>query len=356
MNVRSIIPFDYHVAGKVLKDNFYNGMFIGKPVQAVCYDSKRGDFVVGFSNNSDGKKSTLIRIKQLEFNDYDVEIVKDNIILGHCNDMVYNPKNDRIYVAVGNWKQIAVVYADSLNVEKMIDLDFYPWAIAMYKNGDFYVNDNNGGRRYDPNFRSYKVVSTGDTEKIAAALHVPYDEEKKCYRGYWQGALVINDKPYMIYTEWSDEKWVFKSCVLATFYPDGGMDLYRCETPYETESVCQVGNHLEFVFGNVWIGGAVWYMSEMYNRQFVGTVKNVKIEANNNKDIDCTGFIPEDYDMTAACVNFKTKTWRALPYVDSDGKVVARILRVDKKKIVIRSSEAFENVTLQITAFGKYTG
>ena len=344
----SVISFDIDkISGKRLKDTFCDGFFIGKPVQSVCFVPFLDRYYIGFSHNADVGKGTIIQARDLSFWDDMVEEIRTNLPVGHCNDMEYNPEDRRIYIARGD-KEIAVFNPETMTVERTIPVDCYAWAIARFPDGCWYLHDGHGGRKYDPSFHLIQA-ETDETEKVAAALGVPYDPVKQCYRGYWQGAVMIDNRPWIIYTEWSEKPDVFKSFCLVSFYY-GEPVIYRYETEYEYESCCIVDGKLRFVFGNIWIGGAEWDMNEMLYKLAFWNEENVTIKAKSNVGIDCTKHLPEGYVLKAAFVSFKyNESWRALPFCSDEGDVIMRILRVDKKKIYLRSGKNF-NTTLQITA------
>jgi hypothetical protein len=215
--------------------------------------------------------STLVKLKRFEFSDDAVEMIQDALPLCHCNDMEYNPEDQRIYVVCGN-NSIAVVNPESLTVDRTIPIGISAWSIARYANGDFFIHDGMHSRRYDSRFENYLYISRNDLKFITNTLHVPYDPVEKSYAGYWQGAFMMDGKAHLIYTEWngiadqidSGGKLVyngdsrFKSCVL--YAPETG-ELHRFPTFQEAEGACVAGNELCFVLGNEYFGTGVYNMS-----------------------------------------------------------------------------------------------
>lgn len=358
-----IVAFEPEILRKGLKDNFCGGRFIGKPVQGMCYDSRNRKYVAGFSHNNNPQLATLVKLKRIDFADSSVEIIKEGLMLAHCNDLEYDPDVHKIYAALGTHR-IAVIDPDTLEVLAYHPVSMYAWAIARYPDGSWFIHDGNNGWWCDRDFTESRAISDRDTAKVAAALGVPYDESKQCYRGYWQGAIMIENTPFMIYTEWSDKADVFSSCTLVSFesWKRGsngadGMEIFRYPTPYEFESGCVVDRSLKMAFGNIFIGGAEWDMSEMAVKTVVATVKNVALPVNANVAIDFSPFVPKGYELVSAIVSYKRGSlMRTLPYCDDDGKCVARVLKCGNNHVYIRSSEKSKPTTFQITGFCRRIG
>lgn len=348
MNGTEIVPFEVDcLTGKLLKDHFCGGKFRGKPVQSVCYVTWMDRYFVGFSHNADAGKGTIIRARNLSFRDDAVEAIAEGLPVGHCNDMEYNPTDRRIYIARGD-KQIAVFNQETMTVERTIPVDCYAWAIARYPSGFWYIHDGHGGRMYDEAFRLLVCCETDETEKMAAALGVPYDPVKQCYRAYWQGAVMIGKRPYMIYTEWSDTPDVFKSCCLVTFR-SGIPEIYRYETKWEFESACMVNGLLQFVYGNIWIGSANWDMSEIRSKLIYPEIKKIDFIAGENTKIDLSEFVPQGYELAAVAVSFRRgKLWRSLPYMDNSGEGVVWVLKVEDNIVYVHANTTYKESAVRI--------
>ena len=246
------------------RNKFYRGKFADKSLQSVCYDILNKKFIVGFSHKNNNQFSTLVKFSKVEFSDDSVEMVKENISLGHCNDMEFNPSDHRIYVVRGD-RVISVVNPDTLEIEQNHTIDVNAWSIARYSNGDFFIHDGKDSRRYDSSFKNCLYISKNDDKSIVDILHVPYDPIDKAYAGYWQGAVTLDDEAYIIYTEWngitdkieSGGKLVyngdsrFKSCIL---FDPVTKDIMRCPTFMEAEGCCIAENQLFMFFGNEYFG------------------------------------------------------------------------------------------------------
>lgn len=347
MSGTEIMPFEVDfLTGKLLKDRFCGGKFRGKPVQSVCLVPWMDRYFIGFSHNADAAKGTIIRARDLSFRDDTVEEIRTNLPVGHCNDMEWNPLDRRIYIARGD-KEIAVFNPETMTVERTISVDCYAWAIARFPDGHWFLHDGHGGRMYDPDFHLV-CCETDETEKVAAALGVPYDPAKQCYRAYWQGAVMIGTRPYMIYTEWSDRPDVFKSCCLVTFRR-GTPIIYRFETEWEFESACIVDGRLQFVFGNIWIGSAEWDMDEMRTKTCYAEIKNLDFIAGENTEVTLSGFVPEGYKLVAADVSFlKKNLWRSLPYINNSGKGIVWVLKVEGNKVFIHANTTYKQSAVKI--------
>jgi len=246
------------------RKNFYGGRFINKCLQSVCYDTENEKFILGFSHKNSSELSTIVKLNRPEFCDDAVEMVKENIPLSHCNDLEYNPIEHRIYVARGD-KTISVVNPDTLEIERNIPIDVDAWSIARYSNGDFFIHDGVHSRRYDSQFKNKLVISKNDLTELVDLLQIPYDTVEHSYSGYWQGAVMLNDEPPIIYTEWNgltDQIYSggrlvnngdsrFKSCIL---YNPVKKTLLRCPTFMEAEGCCVVEYQLVMFFGNEYFG------------------------------------------------------------------------------------------------------
>lgn len=295
--------------------------FKQKSLQSVCYDLKNRKFILGFSHKADDNLSTLVRLNRAEFCDDAVEAIRENIPLKHCNDMEYNPDDHRIYVARGD-KTISVVNPDTLEIERNIQIDVNAWSLGRFSNGDFYIHDGIHSRRYDSQFLNRLFLSKNDLTALVDLMHIPYDPIEESYAGYWQGAVVIKDEPYIIYTEWNgltdqiesggrlvyngDSR--FKSCIL---YNPVKKSVLRCPTFMEAEGGCIVENQLIMFFGNEYFGVGIHNMNseETYYDTFATVHREIPTgESLNNL------FTPGFYRSKNAG---KTKTLRNLPDVNA---------------------------------------
>ena len=344
-----IVPFQLDwLQNDVWKSSFCKGRFKDKPIQSVCWDDRNKRFIVGFSHNNDANKSTLVRMRDLSFRDEVVEAIQEDVEFGHCNDMAYDPEEHKIYVACGNLK-IGLVNPDSLLVERYIQLPLgcYAWAIARYPNKYWFIHDGNHSWKFSQDFGVGGIFTNNDVERVAKALSIPPANtishaglDAKGYAGYWQGAEIINGKPYIIYTPWTQTAGVYNGCALVPCTEEDD-EIYWCDTPYEVEAMCLKNGILHFVFGQYHIGGANWDMNEMRYKIVTGSKKNASIEANVNYKIDFGAYVPEGYEIAAAFVRFKKKNlYYQLPYSDDQGKVIIKVLKIVDNDIIIRSNEA----------------
>ena len=343
---REVIPFDFEILGKKNRKTYYNNFFQDKYIQSVCFDKRNMRYLVGFSYIGSSELSEIIWTPDLTFDHIERTFT---IPAGHCNDMVYCNDQHRVYIARGD-KNIAVLNPDTMSIEKLIPVDVYVWSIDRFRNGDFFVHDGNGSFRYNSTFTNKTTLSTDDTLRIAKELNVQYSERQKCYKAYWQGGFVLDDTPYMIYTEWKDSEIGFKACAFVS--PN---EIYRCPTELEVEAGCIINGKLQLVYGNTFIGGASWDMNELKMKTVYGTVKNIEIPINTNIDLDFSKYVPAGYELVSANVSFKKeKYWRTLPFCNDEGKCIIKVLKTANNKITIRSNEKF-NTSFQITGFCRKT-
>jgi len=313
--------FGFEMRNIIPRKEFYGGRFKNRSLQSVCYDLKSRKFILGFSHKDNDQLSTLVRLNRAEFCDDAVEAMSENLPLCHCNDMEYNPENNRIYVARGD-KTISIVNPDTLQIERNIQTDVNAWSIGRFSNGDFFIHDGIHSRRFDSQFSNQLFLSKNDLMTLVDLMHIPYDPVEKSYAGYWQGAVIIHDEPFMIYTEWngltdkieSGGKLIyngdsrFKSCIL--FNPVK-KSVLRCPTFMEAEGGCVIDNRLVMFFGNEYFGVGINNMDseETYYDTFATVHREIPTgESLNNL------FTPGFYRSKNAG---KTKTLRDLPDVNA---------------------------------------
>ena len=348
--ISKIIPFDYTVLSCYPRGKFNHGTFVHNSVQSMCFDRRNRRYVVGFAmpNNV----SALVRMKDLSF-EYDaIEKSVTGLPLAHCNDLVYCAGEHKIY-AVGGEYWVAVVDPDTLQVERKIPVSMMAWSLALYPNGDFFVHDGGRGERFIHDFSSSQTISVNDREIIIEDLQVPYRPKRGDYAGVWQGAIVIDGMPYMIFNEFSLKTGEPISFVLFSCEMGRDRTIYRAKTDHEVESADFVDGLMKVAYNNTYrYGGGEWEMSEIYTKTLYIEKRAVELPAGKETAIDLKGDIPKDYLLTAANVNFKKNgtSWRTLPYMNNAGKCVLKVLKIQSNKVYLKSEEAFSNNDLQITA------
>ena len=264
---QEIIPFDFYTVSAVKRGQFMGGTFVHNSCQSMCFDSKNQKYIVGFAEP--GNVSALVRMKDLSFAESAIEAVERGLPLDHCNDMVYSPEDHKIYVVGGNW-WVAVVDSDTLRVERKIPVDMVAWSIAMFTDGDFFVHDGGRGERFTHDFSNSQTISVNDREIIIEDLQVPYRPKRGDYAGVWQGAIVIDWMPYMIYNEFSLKTGEPISFVLFSCEMGRDRTIYRAETEHEIESADIVSGKMVLVYNETYkYGGANW---EMRDRKSVSLV------------------------------------------------------------------------------------
>ena len=333
--------FDLQVDGIRKKSQLMGGRFRDRPVQSVCYDSRNRRYIVGFSDNNNPETATLLRMKDLSFTDGSIQAIKEGLPLKHVNDLEYDPDRHRIFAARGD-SAICVIHPDTLEVEKLIPIGADAWAISRYRNGDFFVFSSGTARRYNGSFGSCSVISTGWDRKILEAV-------RPAYGGYWQGSVMADDVPYMIWTEKAEKADRFLSCELASFTPAGDT-VSRCACPAEVEGALVNGGVMEFVFGNIYIGSAVWDMASM-SKTVNHLFKGVKI-AKGATEIDFSQYVPEGCQLFGADVSVRYKgSYYHLPYLGDGYEMIAYLQRVAENKVTIRSVKALGSCWVRVTGF-----
>ena len=312
--------FGFELLNIFPKNKFYSGKFADKSIQSICYDKKNGKFIIGFSNKNNPNMSTLVKMNRPDFCDDAVDYIRENVPLAHCNDMEYCSETHKIYVARGD-KIISIVNPDSLDVEQNIPIDVNAWSICRYSNGDFFIHDGVNSLRYDSDFKNSLFITNNDLSSLVNILHIPYDPVDKSYAGYWQGAIMIDDIPYMIYTEWNgltdqiivNGKLVnngdsrFMSCIL--FNPSS-KKIMRCKTFQEAEGMCIVKNQIYVILGNEYIGFGAYNMD--VGQEYFDTFQTVHREIPTGESLNNI-FTPGRYRSKNSG---KTKTLKDLPNVE----------------------------------------
>jgi hypothetical protein len=266
--------------------------------------------------------------------------------------MVYDPDEHKIYVVGGNY-WVAVVDPDTLRVERKIPVALVAWSLARYRNGDFFVHDGDRGERYTHDFSSCQTVSVNDRETVIEALHVPYRPKRGDWAGIWQGAICMDDVPYMIYNELSLKtgdpiSFVLFSCEM------GDRTIYRAETGHEIESADYVGEKMMIVFNEPYhYGGCSWEMSEINMKMVDAEFSNVDLPANKEVTLDLSKRVPDGYELISANVILKKggSSVRVLPYVSTDGTCLVYLMKVNKNKVIVKSRKAYTGNSFVVTGF-----
>ena len=347
----SIIPFDFHTISAVGRGRFLGGSFVHNSCQSMCYDARNKKYIVGFA--MPGNVSALVRMKDLSFEEDAVDLVVTELPLDHCNDMVYDPDEHKIYVVGGNY-WVAVVDPDTLSVERKIPVALVAWSIARYPNGDYFVHDGGRGERYTHDFSSCQTVSVNDREIVIEALHVPYRPKRGDWAGVWQGAICIDDVPYMIYNEMSLKTGDPVSFVLFSCEMGEKRTIYRAETGHEIESADFVDGKMMLAYNEPYrYGGCSWEMSEITTKVFCETIELAEIPQDIVTPVDVSGFVPDGYAMISANVSIKKNgsSWRQLPLVGNNGTCTTWIVKIEKNKVYLRSRSAMTAAPLKITGF-----
>ena len=318
----------------------------------MCYDARNKKYIVGFAMPDN--VSAMVKMNDLSFADSAVEMFVTKLPLDHCNDMVYSPEDHKIYVVGGNW-WVAVVDPDTLRVERKIPVDMVAWSLAMYPDGDFFVHDGERGERFTHDFGSSQTISVNDREIIIDDLQVPYRPERGDYAGVWQGAIVIDGMPYMIYNEFSLKTGEPISFVLFSCEMGKDRTIYRAETEHEIESADIVAGKMVLVYNETYrYGGANWEMSEISTKTITAKIEGIDIQAGKDTQIELAQFIPSGYQLVSANVNLLKPDGaiRTLPIVDNGGLCQLRVLKVVKNRIYLKSiGKSFIGCGLQIVGF-----
>ena len=347
----SIIPFDFYTISAVGRGRFLGGSFVHNSCQSMCYDARNKKYIVGFA--MPGNVSALVKMHDLSFADSAVEMFVTKLHMDHCNDLVYSPEDHRIYCAGGNW-WIAVINPENLEVERKIPIPMVAWSLARYPNGDFFVHDGGRGERFTHDFSSSRTVSNNDREILIDILHVPYRPKRGDWAGVWQGAIVLDGMPFMIYNELSIKTGDPISFVLFSCEMGEKRTIYRAETGHEIESADFVDGKMMLAYNEPYhYGGCSWEMSEINTKVFCETVELVEIPQDIVTPVDVSGFVPDGYALISANVSIKKNgsSWRQLPLVGNNGTLTTWIVKVEKNKLYIRSRSAMTAAPLKITGF-----
>ena len=338
-----INPFDFAITSCVWRGRFMGGTFVHNSVQSMCYDSRKRRYIVGFAEP--GNVAALVAMKDLSFAEDAVVQVARGLPLDHCNDLVYVAEDHKIYAVGGDW-WVAVVDPDTLTVERKIPVNLAAWSLAKYENGDFFVHDGGRGEQYCHDFSSSVTVSMNDREMLAAAI--------PGLTGCWQGAIVLDGMPYMIFNEFSTETGKPVSFVLFSCEMGEDRTIYRAETGWEIESADIVGGMMKVAYNSLYrYGGGEWEMSEMNGKMIFGEFEHRDFPAGTEVSLDLKKMIPEGYALYSANVGFirNGSTERELPTMNAKGACIARIIRISKTKVIVKSSEAYTDCTFRVTGF-----
>ena len=322
--------FDMDVISQAGRKTFCGGQFKDKLIQSICHDGTR--YYVGFSWMHDDRMSTIAVMKDLKFTTKSV-IRGGDLLLSHCNDMEYNPEDGKIWVATGT-NRIVKVTPETMAVYSVRILETEAWSIARYPGGSWFVFDGNNAWRYSRDFVIRELIWRDCTADIRTHAK----------DGYWQGAIMVEDRPFLIYSVKGDKPDHYLWTLL---YSPG--EIYWCRGDREVEGGVVVDGNMEFVYGQLHFGGAYWDMnSEM--KTVYKSFSGVKA-ASGNITLDMKDVMPDGYQMTAANVNFKKGSqWRTVPYMNGT-KITMQILKVTEQRVVLKASEDFGTVPVQVTGF-----
>lgn len=353
-----IIPIDILELSEVQRGRFNHASFVHNSCQSMCYDIRNRRYIVGFYE-SDKKMSALVKMRDLSFADSAIDMTVIDLPLDHCNDLAYCAQEHKIY-AVGGGFWVAIVNPDTLQVEKKISLDMVAWSLAMYPNGDWFVFDSNMGRRYKHDFQSYVIVSTDNLRTLVDTLTSPYNlTEREQFSGCWQGTVMLNGEPYMIYNEYDSQKNQPKSFVLMSCEDNSERTFYRAETKREVESADIVNGVMKLVYNNTYrYGGAEWDMAELLTKIIYVNLGPLNIQEKKETAFDLSTHVPTGYQLVSANVNLvkSDKSIRTLPLISDTGECLLRVWKVNKNRIYIRSgANSYLGASLQITGFCRKT-
>ena len=310
------------------------GLFSDKLIQSVCHDGKV--YYVGFSWMNNEKMSSIAVMKDLKFRTASV-IRGADLMLSHCNDMEFNPDDGKIWVATGT-NRVVKVTPETMSVYSVRILETEAWSIARYPDGSWFIFDGNNAWRCSRDFVIRELIWRDCTADIRTHAR----------DGYWQGAVMTEDGPFLIYSVKSDKPDHYLWTLL---YSPG--EIYWCRGDREAEGGVTVDGNLEFVYGQLHYGGAYWDMnSEM--KTVYKALKDVKAAA-GNITVSLEDTVPDGYELTAAEVNVKKgSSWRTLPYL-SGTSITMQVLKVAGKRVVLKAKDDFGTVQLQVTGFCRKT-
>jgi hypothetical protein len=197
-------------------------------------------------------------------------------------------------------------------------------------------------------------VSVNDREIVIEALHVPYRPKRGDWAGVWQGAICIDDAPYMIYNEMSLKTGNPISFVLFSCEMGEDRTIYRAETGHEIESADYVGEKMMIVFNEPYhYGGCSWEMSEINMKMVDAEFSNVDLPANKEVTLDRSKRVPAGYELISANVILKKggSSVRVLPYVNTDGTCLVYLMKVNKNKVIVKSRKAYTGNSFVVTGF-----
>ena len=129
-------------------------------MQGGCYNNLLDRFVIAYTDNSN-VNDILVELD----NNFTVVRRSLSLPLGHANDLTFNPKTNKIYVATGNTGiyagKIVEIDATTLTFSSVITLESVPlvWFISYDELNDRYFVDGSGSLCiYDNEFNLIKMI------------------------------------------------------------------------------------------------------------------------------------------------------------------------------------------------------
>ena len=153
-------------------------------LQGGCYLPTKQHFLMAIVN-SDNNSCILVELEK----DYETVVKRVTLDLGHANDLAYNPKTNKIYVATGstgtNANKIAVLNGSTFALENTLDLgnSRAKWLISYDDvNNRYYVLDTDYLTIYNSNWGQLKQYENVYKDQYAGECEMNA-QSSFCYGG-----------------------------------------------------------------------------------------------------------------------------------------------------------------------------
>ena len=226
-------------------------------LQGGCYLPTKQHFLMAIVN-SDNNSCILVELEK----DYETVVKRVTLDLGHANDLAYNPKTNKIYVATGstgtNANKIAVLNGSTFALENTLDLgnSRAKWLISYDDvNNRYYVLDTDYLTIYNSNWGQLKQYENVYKDQYAGECEMNA-QSSFCYNGkfialYFAREIVsASQRISAIYLQMIDYDTGAVSTI-AQYSPRGNSD--------EPEFVGLIGD-IGYMFG----GQTYFSVSEIY--------------------------------------------------------------------------------------------
>ncbi len=136
-------------------------------LQSVEYIDYTNTIILGFTKNDDSGVCQLVEVSR----DFSTVIRRmEGLQLGHCNDMAYNPTNNRLYVATMTTgvyaRKIVEIDITTLTISNVIDVNRPIYQLSYDRVNNVFIAGSTEWIIYDTNFEIISTIPFDDFDSV----------------------------------------------------------------------------------------------------------------------------------------------------------------------------------------------